>query len=450
MNFFARLWPVMLLVFFSCNDDSDDITVPIFPESTTLIQGQSVVEVLPLPQGWVSLQETPQLQYLVTQPKRQLVWRDPDFKEVARYLPPDGWSLIDMAVHPSGEVSAAIIQLDIKRNPFFDIRVVRMRTGQTLAEKALEQLPGSGDRTKYFPASLDRLQIESFGEDAYLVVRWDYNQVEAYRLGFADNRYSMRWQKLVEPDAYAGSIGIIGGGYDNFRQGDRYFFVYTGVDEQGNLFVGVPSHEELLANHDALHNEQLSLNANPGAFDWGVAIVTKISPSGQRTYSKLLGTAPQKRLINFRVRNGTIFLTGRIKTGMAPDNWDAWVLAVEASSGETRYEQLLHVEQGDMFWDIDPLAGGGAVAVGTKAYVQNPAGLSVSDQRLALAVQLDAQGAITHQMELPQGPPERGSEARFVKVLNGRQVLVAGAHNAPGTHAPVFADGFMVLRNLPR
>ncbi|MFZ5972934.1 MAG: hypothetical protein ACOYXA_15210 [Bacteroidota bacterium] len=450
MNFLVRLWlPALLLFFVSCNDDSDSIPLPIFPESTTLIEGQSVLKVLPLPQGWASLQETLQPQYLVTQPKRALIWRDAAFQEIARYQPAEGWSLIDAAAHPSGEVSVVIIQLDIQRTPFFDIRVLRMHTGQQLAEIKLEQLPGTGERTRYFPASLDRLRLEPFQEEVYLVARWDYNQVEASRLAYANNQFSIKWQKLVEPDAYAGSIGIIGGGYDNFHQGDRYFFVYAGVDAQGELFVGVPSHEEVLLSHDALHNDNLASEANPGAYDWGVAIVTKLSPSGQRVYSKLLGKSTQKRLINLRVGGGTIYLVGRIKTGSAPDSWDAWVLAADASSGQQRYEQPLHVQQGDMFWDIEPLANGHALAVGTKAYVQNPGGLSVSDQRLALAVELDGQGLIAGEVELPQGPAERGSEAQFVKILNNRQVLFAGAHNAPGTHAPVFSDGFIALRNLP-
>jgi hypothetical protein len=450
MNFLKRFYLVGMLLFFcSCSDDADEIPLPIFPESTTLVEGQSVLKVLPQPQGWVSMQEVLQQQYLVTQPQRELVWRDADFKEIARYRPPEGWSLIDVAAHPSGQVSGAIIRLDIRRNPFFDVSVLRMRDGQVLAEIKLEQLPGTGERTRYFPASLDRLRLEPFQEDVYLVARWDYNQVEASRLAFANSQFNIKWQKLVEPDAYAGSIGIIGGGYDNFHQGDRYFFVYAGVDAQGELVVGVPSHEDVLTSHDALYNDNLSGEANPGAFDWGVAIVSKFSPSGQRIYAKLLGKSTQKRLINLRVGGGTIYLVGRVKTGSAPDSWDAWVLAADESSGQMRYEQQLHLQQGDMLWDIDPLANGHAWAVGTKAYVQNPAGLSVSDQRLAFAVQLDGQGMITSELELPQGPPDRGSEAVFVKVLNNRQVLVAGAHNAPGTHAPVFSDGFIALRNLP-
>jgi hypothetical protein len=437
---------LLMLLSVSCNDQ-DLLPSPHFPESTTLIQGKAVIKVLPHSQGWLCLQETLQPQYLVTQPKRELIWRSTDFHELKSYTPPEGWSLIDAVVHPSGEVSAAVINLDIKRSHLLEIKVLRFKTDGAAIELQLQPLPVDGERTRFYPASLDRIRLEAYKEDVYVVARWEYNEVEAFRLGFTNNNLVVKWQTQVEPDAYAGSIGIIGGGFDNFHQGDRYFFVYSGVDSQGNLYVAVPSHEDVLFNHDAKFNENLMAEADPGSYDWGVAILTKLSQNGERKYSRLEGHGNNKRLINLRVGEGSVYFIGRVKTGSEPDSWDSWLLTANAPTGNFKYESQIDIDAGDMFWDAHPLPDGGAFAAGTKAYIQNPGGLSVSDARQATAVIIDAQGNMTKEIELPQGPPERGSEAMFVRLI-GANVLVAGVHNAPGTHAEVYCDGFIELQSL--
>ena len=438
----------LLLPIFSC-DDSDDVAPEIMiPNSTTSVPGKAVIKVLQHSQGWVSLQETLQPQYLVTQPKRELVWRGPDFQSLSSYTPPEGWSLIDAVAHPSGQVSAVLVNLEIQRDPFFQIKILRLQNGASITEALLEALPIGGELTKYFPGSLDRVRLEAYEEDVYVVARWDYNQVEASRFSFSGSQFQLTWQKLVEPDTYAGSIGIIGGGYDNFHQGDRYYFVYSGVDAQGNLYVAVPSHEDLLFQHDATFNENLMEEADPANYDWGVAVLTKVSPSGERKYARLSGRSYKKRLLSMRVGEGNVYLVGREKTGTDPGSWDAWILAAETSSGNTKYERQIDIQDGDMFWDIDPFPGGRVLAVGTKGYFQNPGGLSVSDSRFATAIIINGQGAIEKEIDLPQGPSERGSETMFVKLFGRESVVFAGVHNAPGTHAEVYCDGFIAVRDL--
>lgn len=440
---------VALLIFFciSCDEESTVIDRQV-PESTTIIPGNAILKVFPSYNGWVSLQEFIQPQYLTTQPMRKLVWHSPEFASTHTYGPPDDWSLIDAVLHPSGQVSAALINFDIRRDPFLKIKVVRIENGVVVSELLLEPLPAAGERTKYYPASLDRVRLESYGENVFVVARWDYNEVEAFRIGYLENELRMVWQTLVEPDAYAGSIGIIGGGYDNFHQGDRYFFVYSGVDEAGNLYVAVPSHEELVLNHDLRFQDNLSAKTDPANYDWGLAILTKISASGKRKYSTLAASATKKRLINFRVGQGRVYLVGRIKKGMEPGDWDAWIMSADASTGDRLYESAVDIKQGDMFWDVLPTKDGTTVAVGTKEYVQNPAGASVSNFRLASAVILDPSGKVTGEIELPQGPQDRGSEAMFVGRAAKGMLIFAGVHNAPGTHAEVYCDGFIAIREI--
>jgi hypothetical protein len=443
---------LLILISQSCDVDRDVAPLQHLPESTTLVQGKAVIRVLPYAQGWLSVQETLQPQYLITQPKRELVWLSTDFHELSRYTPPSDWSLIDAVIHPSGEVSAALINLDLTlddtRSHLLEIKILRIKLDGSTTEVLLHPLPVEGDRTRFFPASLDRIRLEAFNEDVYVVARWEYNEVEAFRLGFSKDKFVIKWQTQVEPDAYAGSIGIIGGGYDNFHQGDRYFFVYSGIDSQGNLYVAVPSHEDVLTSHDLKFNENLSAEADPATYDWGVAILTKVSPNGERKYSSLHGRLTNKRLINLRVGEGSVYFIGRVKTGSEPASWDAWLLTADASTGNMKHESQIDIEAGDMFWDVSPMPNGGALAVGTKGYVQNPAGLSVSDVRQAAALVIDGKGKVTSEITVPQGPSERGSEVMFTRLIGKGNVLFAGVHNAPGTHAEIYCDGFIAVQDF--
>jgi hypothetical protein len=47
---------------------------------------------------------------------------------------------------------------------------------------------------------------------------------------------------------------------------------------------------------------------------------------------------------------------------------------------------------------------------------------------------------------LPSGPAGRGNEAMSVRVGGGNQVAISGVQDAPGTHAAVYSDAFLVLR----
>jgi hypothetical protein len=417
---------------------------PLVPRDATL-SGTAAVRVEPwTDRRWIVLVETLQPQLLVTMPQRKLVWLDSELRVIREYLPPAGRLLIDFTVHPSGAATA----VEIEPAPSNEVLVKPFRTwlSRSLSDGRLvsAQLdPGLPDpaETRRIVFSLDRARISAS-------VRWSDNSVRAHRLAFLEEAFHPTRTTLVEPGADLLAIGIIGGGFDNFHQGDRTAFVYLDVDSTGAAYVVVPSTPDVLTAHDAFFGDHLLDGADPDHFDYGVSVITRLSPEGARSYAVLSGLGNGKRLLNVRATAQTLWLTGRIRTGNEPGSWDGWIQSFGASTGQVRSEHLVDVQDGDMFWDLAPLGDGSLLAVGSTHYSQNPSGLSVSDARDNLAVSVGPDGAVRQRVTLPVGPAGRGNEVTSVRVIDGWGMF-AGLTNGPGTHAEVFSDAFLSLRPLP-
>jgi hypothetical protein len=413
-----------------------------------VFQGTAAVRVTPAKTGeWLVLFEKLQTQLLVTSPIRSAGLLREDSGIGQRYEAPDGWILLDAAAHSSGDVSLLIIKVDDTQAYPLRVMVSRFMRGGGTAQYELQRLVpvGEPEAPPVFMASLDRARIVVRGDDVFALVRWANNSVQAYRLAFDGAALAQRWATWVEPAASLFSVGIIGGGFDNFHQGDSEFFVYLDVDADGSLVACVPSTQEVLPAHDAFFGENLMAEADPANFDFGTAIVTRIAPDGSRRFATLAGIpGRQKRLLNLRIARDTVLLVGRQKTGDQPDSWDGWILSSDLSTGEPRYEKTIHVQAGDVFLDAAPLTDGRIVAVGSTNYTQNPTGLSVSDARDPLALMLDSAGGVLRRIELPAGP--RGNEGISVTVASDGRIAISGVQNAPGTHAEVFSDAFVAVR----
>jgi len=398
---------------------------------------------------WLLVLETLQPQALVTKPIRSAALLGAGSEVIRTYDAPEDWILIDAVAHPSGEVSILSVQVDPTAAYPLRARVTRFGADGAIADRELSRLPPpSGDEPPpAFMASLDRARIVSHGEELFAVVRWANNSVQAYRLALGGGMLEQRWATWIEPPAPLIFLGIIGGGFDNFHQGDSVFFVYADVDAQGNLSAGVASTGELLENHDAFFGDDLLSQADPGSFEFGTAVVTRIDAQGVRGFARLLGSPGRtRRLLNLRVAGDSVVLVGRIRTGMEPGSWDGWILSSQAATGQLEYERSIDVRSGDMFWDAAALDNGRLLAVGSTNYTQNPSGLSVSDARDPLALVLDPQGNVEKSIALPTGPAGRGNEAMSVGVGARGEIAISGVQNAPGTHAEVFSDAFVVVR----
>ena len=290
------------------------------------LPGTAAVRVEPWTDGgWIVLVETLQTQLLVTMPKRKLVWLDAELAVSREYLPPEGRFLIDFAAHPSGAATA----LEIEPAPGNDLFLrpihawlTRFLPDRTTVSAELDSgIPDTGDRPPIL-FSLDRGRIAASGEDVQVAMRWSDNSVRAHRLEFRDGTFRPVWTTVVEPPANLLSLGIIGGGFDNFHQGDATAFVYLDVDSSGVAYVVVPSTADVLPAHDAFFGEHLLDGADPAHFDFGVAIVTRLAPDGARSDAVLSGLGTNRRLLAVRASARTLWLTGRIRTGSGPGSWD--------------------------------------------------------------------------------------------------------------------------------
>jgi hypothetical protein len=398
---------------------------------------------------WLVLFEELRPELLVTTPIRSAALvAGPGI--VRTFSAPEGWVLVDAAAHPSGDVSLFSLRVDSAEAYPMRAMVSRIGSDGVVVERELNRLPppGGTEPPPRFITSLDRARLVARGEDLFGVVRWANGSVQAYRLGVDGGTLEQRWVTWIEPPAPIFSVGIIGGGFDNFHQEDSSAFVHADVDGEENLYVAVESTADVLPSHDAFFGESLMAQADPESFDFGTAIVTRVDGRGARSPAALLGSPGRaRRLLQMRVASGSVLLIGRIRTGHEPGSWDGWLLS-SPSSGEPGYERVVDVDGGDMFWDAVALSGGRILVVGSTSYTQNPAGLSVSDARDALGLVLDASGRVERRLSLPAGPPGRGNEATSVSVGERGEIAICGVENAPGTHAPVFSDAFLLVQKV--
>lgn len=441
-SWLLALGPLLVL---GCTDARDQ-PVCVGASPATTFEGVVATKVLAGGGGWLVLTEKLQRQLLVTVPQRTAAMLDADLAIVRSFEPIDGWTLIDATLHPSGEVTAIFVRVDYADTAFPEhILLARYRRDGTRVDAEIGPV-GPSDPTDLgavFVASYDRVRAVARGEDVYVAARWPGNAVYVYRFTFEAGTYHQDWATLVEPEAEVSILGIIGGGFDNFHQGDNEIFVYLDVDAAGDAHVAVASSPSVLPRHDAAFGDGLMAGADPANLDFGTAILTRLDERGRRVHARLLGVhGRRKSLLSMRAGEGLVLLTGRVKTGDTADAWDAWIVAADAETGATRFESTVDVEQGDAFWDAAPLPGGQVVAVGATGYTQNPSGLSVSDARKALAVLLDSRGRLVRRLAVPSGTGERGDEVLSLHV-QGCRLALAGMLDGPGTHAEVRANGFV-------
>jgi len=384
-------------------------------------------------------------------PQRTLQLLLPDDRGVRTYAAPTGWSVLDLAVHPSGDVSVIlttekavrIVRLDGQGNvlsdqPFVDPAAV--------LDPYVEYDVTVKDDSALQPVLMhDAARIVPLGESLVVVLRTGRNAVVAYRLDQdAGGAYQRVWRTLVEPGSSIGGRFLSSGSFDTFGSLMNYVEVHVDVDAGGIVAVAVvelPFHNFVFDAHAAYFGEPIAAQAG--------VLVTRIEGNdGHRLGSTVVDTRSEAELHGLRATTEGFVLVGRVRSEVRPDGtgWDAFD-ANTVTNGTAATYRVLDFDRGDVLFDIAQLPSGRFLALGSTGYVQNPNGASISEDAQPLLALLDVDGSPMQRIGLTDGP--RQDQVRTITSLNGRW-LVGGLRNGPGTHSGdaqpelITADGYLV------
>ncbi len=390
-------------------------------------------------------------------PQRTLAIMQNDGHSVQTYAAPAGWSLVDFAVHPSGDISAILTTAR-------EVRIVRLnasgsvRSDQMFVDPAAAADPffnyagGLKDDSALQPALMhDAARLAPLGESLAVVLRTGRNAIVAYRLDpDASGAYQRSWRRLVEPGSSILLIGITSGSFDVFGELQNHVRIFADVDAAGTLAVGVvnaPMSNFTFRAHADFFNE-------PIAASNGVLLTRVASDDGRRLGSTVIDTQELAELHGVRAAPAGFVLVGRVFTEVRPDGsgWNAFA-ALVGRDGTAGAYSVVDVDRGDVLFDVAALPSGRLLAVGATGYVQNPTGESISEAAQPLLALLNSDGSLAQNLGFAGGA--RHNQLTTIAPMNG-EWLVGGMVNGPGTHSGdadrglIVADGFLRERsNLP-
>src|SRR6201995_2707145 len=182
-------------------------------------------------------------------PHRTLSIFQSDVHTLQTYMQPPGWSVVDFALHPSGDISVILTTAK-------EVRIVRLdpegsiRRDQPFLDSAAPTDPffnyagGIKNDDALQPALMhDAAPLAPLGEALAVVLRTGRNAIVAYRLDPDPNgAYTRSWRTLVEPGSSILAEGITSGSFDTFGQLQNHLRIYVDVDSDAaatTLAVGV-------------------------------------------------------------------------------------------------------------------------------------------------------------------------------------------------------------------
>jgi hypothetical protein len=387
-------------------------------------------------------------------PQRTMAILQSDGHAEQTYVPPPGWSLIDFAAHPSGDVSAVLTTST-------GVRIVRLdlhgsvRSDQVLLDPSSPSDPffnyagGIKNDDALQPALMhDAARLAPLGESLAVVLRTGRNAIVAYRLDpDASGAYTRSWRTLVEPGASILAEGITSGSFDTFGQLQNHLRIYVDVDSDAaataTLAVAVVNAPMQNFTFRA-HSEYFS---DPIEASRGVLLTRVAIADGRRLGSTVIDTHDLSELHGVRATPGGFALVGRVLSEVRPDGsgWNAFT-AMVGHDGTAGSYSVIDVDRGDVLFDISALPSGRYLALGTTGYVQNPSGASISEAAQPLLALLNPDGSLARNLGYMGGA--RHNQLTTIAPLNGGWLL-GGMVNGPGTHsgdgdrALIVADGFL-------
>ena len=382
-------------------------------------------------------------------PDRTLSILQGDGHSVNSYSAPPGWSVVDFAVHPSGDISVILTTAT-------EVRIVRLDSRGALRsdELFLDSLSPNDPYFNYAggikndialqPALMhDAARLAPIGESLAVVLRTGRNAIVAYRVDpDASGAYTQSWRTLVEPGSSIFLLGITSGSFDVFGELQNHvrFFIDSDSNTLAIGLVNSPMRNFTFQAHSEFFNELIA--ASNGV------LLTRVSVrDGHLLGSTAIDTRNLAELHGVRVTPRAFLLMGRVLSEIRSDGsgWDAFAATVKPDGSPGPYS-LIDVDRGDVLFDVAPLPGGRYIALGSTGYIQNPSGESISESAQPLLALLNPDGSLAQRLNYTSGP--RQNQLNIIAPLNG-DWLLAGMVNGPGTHSGdadhnlIKADGFV-------
>jgi hypothetical protein len=419
------------------------------------VPGQAVIKLRSQGAAWVALAEASRSPEIPTRPDRRLLLSLADGRSGgADYRPPMGWSLLDFAWHPSGQLSLVL-------GGDRELRLLRLSTaGQVLREQgftdpqaAIDPFVGdpldARDPQSLLPhITRDAARLAPLGEDVAVAFRSGRHAVVLQRLNYvAGTGFTTQWRTLVEPGVYIGARFMTSGSFDPFKSLDHQWRVLLDADPQGRIAVALSLDlTDLVQGHGQHFGEALDPRLANGV------LLSQFSASGQRLGTTAIDTQHRGEPQALRWVGAQVAVAGRVRTGSTADGWNAFLALVPAGATTLASYRVLDFDAGDVIFDISSRADGGLLVAGSTGYTQNPGGASVSEEAMPLLAQLSADGQLQQRVTLTAGL--RHNQLRALALRGNGAWLLGGMENGPGTHSAdadallLKADGYLREQRL--
>lgn len=427
---------------------------PVYAPVDLRVTSEFVVKVRSNGTGWVALVETAQQLATFTMPQRRLLLAIDGVTPSASYAPPDGWSLIDVAVHPGRELSVLIAN-DTQ------LRLVRLsRQGAVVAQHDVEDPQAASDPFYGDPIQLrnpnsllphttrDAARIAPVGEDLVVAMHNGRNAIIAMRYGYSA-KFGRTWRTLVEPGVSLIARFIMGGTYDPYGGLDNQWRVAVDADSSGRVAVAVGLDWSDYADG---HGQLFGGAIHPELFTG--ALITELAADGRRVGTSVLESGAPTEIKVVKWHGDTIGVAGRYYRVRRDDGggWDGLFAQAHAGAHGKLAPRAVDIDRGDVILDLAPVAGGRWLAAGSTGYTQNPSGASISEEARPLLALLESDGAVREQIAVASGL--RHNQLRSLTPFNNGW-LAGGMENGPGTHSAdgnlslLKSDGFVRAVRLP-
>jgi len=355
-----------------------------------------------------------------------------------RWDSPAGLLIEDATLHPSGEVSAVLI------NARFEVFLARLSPRlellglQQLVDPDIVHDPFPPDTGLPSPTELtvnslprDSVRAAADGEDAVVVAMTPLESVLLYRIGFSGIWQGPR-RTLILPVRHHIPLLPIGGTFDTFGAMWSSFRALVDVDDGGNAYVAFwvnPQKIQAAASFTGEHLEKVSTNRFSQDSD---VLLEKLDRSGNRLWTRVVGTENEDEPYAIRAAHGEVAVVGRARRVPGDDNtfWDGF-LSVSAADGTLRGTRAFQLDASSIFLAVDGIPEGGWVAGGSEGWSQNPQGLSVLSFGSKLLVDLPDAAADPVRIPLQAGP--RHNEIRSVSA-DATHRWFAGHEDGPVMH----------------